>query len=327
MRHCNAVPAQLCGGADAREHQQLRRVEGSAAQGHFEPRADDLHHIAAPHFHAHRAPAFQHHAQRLGLGAYMQIGALLHYRMQIGRGGRTALAVLRAAMELRDLVVANAFLLRAVEVLVAFQAGLDAGLDECLGDRARAALLRDLQRAAAAMPFALAALVAFGALEVGQHLLEAPATAAGARPVVVVAAVAAHVEHGVDGAGAAQAAASRLVAAPAVQAGLGHGLVAVVVDLQGPTRQHGHHAGRRPHQDAPTVAAGLDQADRDTRVFTQARRQSGAARAAADDDVVELHAQSPRALMREARDCKELKSEGRRVFSLAGARSAFSSES
>ena len=60
-------------------------------------------------------------------------------------------------------------------------------------------------------------------------------------PVVVVPAVAAHIKHGVDGAGAAQGFAAWLVARRPLQAGLRHGFKDVVVDFG---RHHGHHAGR-----------------------------------------------------------------------------------
>ena len=56
-----------------------------------------------------------------------------------------------------------------------------------------------------------------------QHLVIAPAGVAQAGPVVVVPAVAAHVEHGIDGAGASQCFAAWLVALAAIETGLWHG--------------------------------------------------------------------------------------------------------
>ena len=143
----------------------------------------------------------------------------------------------------------------------------------------------DVERAAGAVPGVGAALVVLGPLEVGQHLGPGPAGVARGRPVVVVARLAAHVDHGVDRARAAEHLAARLVAAAAVQPRLRHG-------LEGPVggavlRQHGE-PGRAVDQHALVDRAGLEQADRDRGVFAQPAGEHAARRAAADDDVVEL---------------------------------------
>ncbi|MNT17046.1 hypothetical protein D3C72_1521760 [compost metagenome] len=178
MPHGDAVAREFDRVADARAHQQLRRVEGAATQRHLAARANGFDVAAAPHLDAHRAPVFEHHAQGLRAGQHREVGALVHHRVQVGRGGRAALAVLRAAVELRDLVEPRAFLLGAVEVVVARDAAFGGSAHEGLGDGARALLLRHLQRAVGAVQRAGAALVALGAQEVRQHLVEAPAGAA-----------------------------------------------------------------------------------------------------------------------------------------------------
>jgi hypothetical protein len=259
----------------------------AAAQRHLAPRMDALDVAAAAHLHAHGAAMLDHHAQRLRVREHREVGAR-HRRMQVGGRGRAALAVPRAAMELRDLVEARAFLLDAVEVVVEGHARLHRGAHEVLADGARRLLVGHLQRTVGAVQRARAALVALGAAEPGQHVAEGPAAAAGALPVVVVLAVAAHVEHGVDRARAAEAAPARLVAAAAVQARLRLGAQRVVVDRRA-ARQHRHRGGRRAHQDAAAVAAGLDQAHAHARILAEPRGERGASGAASDDHVVELH--------------------------------------
>ena len=167
------------------------------------------------------------------------------------------------------------------------------GLQKQLVHRALVLLIGHVQRAALAVKAVLELLVVFRAFEQRQHLVIRPAGVAQRSPVVVVPPVAAHVQHGVDGAGAAQRLAARLVAPATVEAGLGHGLVGVVVDLR---RHHGHHAGRRVDQHALVGPAGLQQADGHVRVFAQAGGQHTAGRAGADDDVVKglgVHVLSP----------------------------------
>src|SRR5690606_29064174 len=59
-----------------------------------------------------------------------------------------------------------------------------------------------------------------------QHMLPAPGVVAGElRPLVVVARLAAHVNHAVDARAPAQRLATRVAQLPAVQAGIGLGLV------------------------------------------------------------------------------------------------------
>ncbi len=64
------------------------------------------------------ALAFKKNALRLNAGENLEIAAA-HRRVEIGRSGRAALAILRAAMELCHLVETDAFLFGAVEIVVA----------------------------------------------------------------------------------------------------------------------------------------------------------------------------------------------------------------
>ena len=114
----DAVLLQLRARADARQHQQLRRLQRAGAEQHLAPRLQLLQLAADAHLHADRAPAFEQDARGVGLGHHLQVGAA-QVRRQVGLGGAEALAVL-----VRHLVHAHAFLRGAVEVGVQREAGL-----------------------------------------------------------------------------------------------------------------------------------------------------------------------------------------------------------
>ena len=99
------------------------------------------------------------------------------------------------------------------------------------------------------MPFAVATLVVFSTLEVGQYIVKAPALTAQVTPAVKVLMLTAHIQHGVDGAGPTQSFATRLVAATTIQTHLGRGFKSPVIDLQRLARQHerGCHGGTYEH--------------------------------------------------------------------------------
>ena len=95
------------------------------------------------------------------------------------------------------------------------------GVVQRLGERRLPAMVGDFQRPAGAVEVVGAARIVLGALEVGQHRVVVPALAAALAPFVVVGGVAAHIDHAVDRAGAAQHLAARLVHDAVVELGLG----------------------------------------------------------------------------------------------------------
>jgi hypothetical protein len=99
------------------------------------------------------------------------------------------------------------------------------------------------------------------------HVVPAPALKTHLAPVVVILALAAHVDHGVDGGASAQDLAPGIVQDPAVQAGLGLGLEHPV----GAGVADGKEITDRDVEPDPVVlAAGLEQADRVARILGQA---------------------------------------------------------
>ncbi len=241
----NAMALQLLRRADARQQQELRRLEGAGREDDGAAGGDGLFGAAAAADDAGGAPARQRHPQGARAGGDLEVGPLAQVGRQIGARRAPALALL-----LRHLIEADALLGRTVEITVARQLQLVAGFEKGVVDRVGADEIGDIERAVAAVQRAAEALVALRALEVGEHVGERPAGGAERRPVVVVAGVAADVDHGIHAGRAAEHAPARLVAAAACEPGLRHGLERPVAPLAGKEygarrRARGRARGRR----------------------------------------------------------------------------------
>ena len=276
----DALRLEVGGGADARQQQDLRRIDRAGRQHDLAPRPEPPHRPALPELDADRALALEQHARRLRARFDDEIGAPPHMRMDIGARRRPALAVF-----LRHLIEAETLLLRAVEILVDTELRLPRRFEKDLLIAVVRAQIGDIQRPALPVQRVFVRLVVLGLAEVGQNVVPAPAGAAHVGPAVVIGVMAAHIDHGVDARRAAEHLAARHIALAAVEALLRHGLVAPVADF---CRQHGRGADGRAHQHALALAARLQQADAQGRVFGQAPRERAAGRAAAGDDDVEF---------------------------------------
>jgi hypothetical protein len=103
------------------------------------------------------------------------------------------------AAPLIDFEVADAFVVAAIEIRRLRNAGLFGSARERLEDVPAQPLRFHAPFAAGAMEFGRAAVVIFAALEERQHFIPPPARIVDrACPAVVVLALAAHVDHGVD---------------------------------------------------------------------------------------------------------------------------------
>ena len=235
VHHRNALGVQQIGRANARQLQQLGRVDGARAHDHLFGGGDVLHAVTRPHIHAGAADRaigllFGDQAHGLGRGPHLKIGAAIALGAQKGFGGVPAQTVF-----LVDLKVAHAFVAAGVEVGGGGNARLLRGLRKRIQDVPAQALLFNA-------PFALAAVqrgkagvvglafiqspVAFMPLECGQHVVPGPGVIAGQLgPLVVVACLAAHVNHAVDAGAATQRLAARVAQAAAVEASVGFCLV------------------------------------------------------------------------------------------------------
>ncbi len=163
------VARKLLGRADAGQQQQLRRVDRPGAQDHF-PACQQLPDPAVlADFHTAGTSALQQHPVGQGAAQYRQV-LPVQDRVQEGPCRAAALAV-----DLGDMEGPEAFLLRAIEVRIVAPAQLGGGLVEHLIDRARAALLGDVELAVLAVPRRGAGFEMLRALEVGQQFVMAPA--------------------------------------------------------------------------------------------------------------------------------------------------------
>jgi len=276
LAHLDAQRAQVVGRADARVHEQHRRLVGARRQDHLALDAQLARDAVLDDLDADGAVALEEDARDEAVRDDVEVRAA-ERRLQERRVGGLA-----AAVALGDLEAAHALLAGAVEVGVVLVAGVDRRLDHRVDELVVRAALAHLQRAADAVELALAALVVLGALEVGQHLVEGPAGGALLGPLVVVDAVAAQVDHRVDRAAAAEQLAARQVQAAAAEPRLG---LAEQVPVGGALEQQRE---RHRHGDLGEVlrSARLDQRDADVRVLRQARGEHAARRSGADDHVV-----------------------------------------
>ena len=113
--------------------------------------------------------------------------------MQIGDGSRAAPGIARC-----DLVVANAFLIGAVEIVIARNAGFYSAIDESVAERVALPEVRHGQWAVVPVKFVGAVFLVFRLLEIGQHVFIGPAGIAQLTPVVVIAGLAPHIEQAID---------------------------------------------------------------------------------------------------------------------------------
>ena len=118
------------------------------------------------------------------------------------------------------------------------------------------------------------------------HIGPAPAGVATFAPVVKVAGLTTHIDHGVDGARAAQHLATRRVHGAPVQRRLGHGAVHPV---EGRIEIRFGVARRQLQPRAVGFAASLDQGYAVAAIGAQAVGQHTASRATAHDHVVDVH--------------------------------------
>ena len=282
----NAQPLQQGRVADARELQQLRRIDGAAAQDHLAAGVQALQLAAAHRLYAHGArrvvgPVEQDAGRERG-GLQRQVGAL-QGRAKVRHRGAPAPAPVH-----RHVHRAKTLLAKPVHVVGACITRLLAGRDEGLVERVAAGTGAHMQRPGVA-PVGVTTLGArLGAAKVRQATRVGPfRQAVVPGPAVVIERMAADVDHAVDRRRTPDHLAARAVDAPVIHERLGLGLVHPAV------ARVGHRVGKtRGHVDEQVVveATGLEQQHTQLRVFREAVGQHAAGRPRADDDVVVLHA-------------------------------------
>ena len=114
---------------------------------------------------------------------------------------------------------------RAIEIIVARNAGLLRRFDEGLAEPMRLADIGNCERSADTVEIIAAALLILGAPEIGQHVGKAPAGITELPPMIVILVLAADVEQAVDRTRSAQHLAARLDDLAVVQLRLRLGFV------------------------------------------------------------------------------------------------------
>src|SRR5450631_557937 len=226
----DTLSSKFGGGTDAGSKQQDRRVDRTAGQDQFTPRADALDDPpVAFDLDTDGAAAFEQKPAHMGFGHQFEITPV-EVRLEIASGGRTAPAIVDVERRETDTVDAL-----AVESRVALILQPLAGFDECLRNRAWPLALRDRHWSAGAAPLICAVDAMFHPLEVRQHVRVTPALCTKPLPFVVVAGVATQEHQSVDGAGAAQHLAARPDDLSTAETGLRFGGVAPVYFGSGTT--------------------------------------------------------------------------------------------
>ena len=183
-----------------------------------------------------------------------------------------------------DLEERGALVVAAVEVLDLRDARLRHRLAERVEHAPRQPLPLDPPLAAGRVHVARAAVVVFRALEDRQHARPRPRAVAGdARPLVVVAPLAAEVQHRVDRRAAAEHLAARVQDRAAVEPRVGLGAIAPVGARVADAVEV---ADRDVDPDPVVLAAGLEQQHVDVGIRGEPVGEHAAGGARADDDVV-----------------------------------------
>ena len=276
----DAVLLQQVRGSDAGELQQLRRIIRAAGNQDF---------LARPRRAQRGLPACIRPPWRGVPSNRMRCASAevstcrlprLLRRTQIGERRTGA-----PAAPGRGLEKSGAFLGGAVEIGIGRNAGFGGGDDEGFRQRIGMPPVRHRQRAAGAVIFVGAALLVLGLLEIGQHVVIAPAGIAALTPAIVILVLAAHIQQAVDRARTAEHFSARLKHLAAVQSGLRLGLVHPV---DGFFLEQFAVAERHVDPEIGVLRSGLQQQHGMLAVGAQAIGEHASGRAGADDDVVEF---------------------------------------
>ena len=280
--HLDAECRQLGRRSDARQHQKLRRRDGAHRQDHRPCSSDGPRRAAAPADDGAGRPAvLDDEAERRAVGHEAEI-APTRCRPEKGIGRIDAPPIMDI-----DVVNAEPGLPRAIEIIVAAEAALAGRREECIVERPVIPRPARLERSLGGMERTIAAPAAFRLLEIGQHLAERPAGETRRGPAVIVAGIAANVDHAVDRRRPAEAAAARPVDAPPAEPRLRLGAVHPVMPR--PAEHIAIGTGHR-HQQAVAAAARFDQHDRGGAVGAQPVGQHRAGRPGTENEVVATRA-------------------------------------
>ena len=275
---------QLSSGADARQHQELRRHQRAGGDDHFAiRRGAALRAGGVAVGHAYRAAVLDIDALHLAMKPNSQVGIAFE-RSDEGISGAAALAA-----PVHELIEADAALMGAVEVLVVGLAERLNALHEPAREIVDMAGVGDEQRTVGAMALVEQPVVSLHVAKVRQHIRPSPAgivvlSPQQNLPLLIVGGPAAHIDLRVHRRAAAQDVALRDIVRAPVQVLLRNGLV---VAHEFAAVDHLEDAGRHVQQGMAVRVTGLEQENASARLFDEPRRGDAAGRAAADNDMIE----------------------------------------
>ncbi len=160
----NAELCELVLRADARQQQKLRRVHRAAAQDDLACGVNGAWLAVLAERNAGRSLPVEQNSLGQRAGDDAKVGPVAH-RVQVADRGGAALAVACGC-----LMVTDAILLRAVEVIIARVAEFNRALDEGFADRVMLRGVGHAERAAGAVELVNAAGLVLRAFEVRQHV-------------------------------------------------------------------------------------------------------------------------------------------------------------
>ena len=253
------------------------RADRAGREDHLAATARRSAFAVLPPAHAGGALAVEHDAFHQALGFQPQVRPAERRLEKAARRRPAPPALLVDVEDARALVVAG------VEIGDRLDAGLAGGVAESVEDVPAHARRLDAPFAADRVRVAGAEEMILVPPEERQHVVPAPAGKPELAPVIVVGGLTAHIDHGVDGGGAADHLAAGIVEAAAVEPflrlGLEHPVRARIAD--------GEEIADRDVEPDPVVhAAGFEQQHAHSGVGGKSIRQHAAGRARADDDVV-----------------------------------------
>src|SRR5215217_588685 len=273
--HIDPDFAEVFGRADPGEEQKLRRIDGAGRDDHFSFGRRGLDASGSLILDPGAALAVEGQPSGVGVGVYREVRPV-DGGVQVGGCGALALAVSDG-----QLVPARTLLHRAVEVVGGRVAEFLGRVEEDLRERVRVLCYLGAHGATGPPVLGVPAFDGLHLLEVWQDALVVPAGRADGGPAVEVVAVAAQVDHRVDGARPTENLAARPVVREIACPWLGSRLVSPV-DFRAPMSWP---RGWEVKVLLSILATGLEQ--QHIRVtFAQARRQYATCRPRPDHHVV-----------------------------------------
>ena len=280
----DAVLLQQSGWAYARELQNLRRANRACGQHHRLGRMRGHHVLAVPHLDTGAAllavgQGLHQQFGHLRRGPHLEIGSSITSGAQKRFGGIPAPAVFLVHLE-----IAHALVGAAVEVVVGGDTRLNRRLGKGIEHVPAQALFVHPPFATRAMQRVATFVMVFMALEIRQGIVPAPTRVTRhLGPQVVVARLAAHVNHAVDARAPAQYLASWVAQAATIQARSRFGLVEPIGARVANAIQIAHGD---VHPVVIVFAPRFDQQHPLAAIGTQAVGKQAACGARANDDVV-----------------------------------------